>query len=221
MENTLPQTVEQITAVMMNDNFTLIEAAKGALIQDEQSLSTAVDILSEIKERVKKIENERTTIVKPINDSVSHINSKFKTLTEPLKDAQVGLSNKVISFQREAEAKKRAEAEEARKIREAELLAEAQQKQDLGNIEGAAKLLDIATKIKPVVEEVGRGGFTGAKSVMQKVWTYEVENIGTLANEHPDLVQENSGAIRDKIRAGAREIPGLRIFQKETISIRG
>jgi len=221
MENTLPQTVEQVTAVMMNDNISLVDAAKGAVIESEENLSTAVDILSTIKERIKKIENERTTIVKPINDSVNHINSRFKALTEPLKDAQAGLTRKVMTFQSEVEAKKRAEAEKERQRREAELLASAQKKEELGNTEEAEKLLGYATKVKAVVEETGRGGFTGAKSIITKTWDYEVTDMGRLANEMPALVQENSGAIRAKIRDGIRDIPGLRIFQKENISIRG
>jgi hypothetical protein len=207
----LPQTVEQITQTMMGSNATLVDSARNAAISSESDLSTAIDLLATIKERAKNIELERNKIVKPINDSVKHINTRFKSLSEPLDDAQAGLSKKILAYQRIIEEQKKAEAEKIRLAREAELLAAAEQKQELGNTEGAEKLLDYAVKLKPVVEETGRGGFTGAKSSISMVWTYEVTDIKALANAEPSLVMENNGAIRDRVRNGVREIAGVRI----------
>jgi hypothetical protein len=217
----LPQTIEEITQTMMGSNAALVDSARNANIATEGDLSVAVDLLSTIKERVKNIEGERTKIVKPINDSVKHINTRFKTISEPLEDAQAGLSKKILAYQRIVEEQKKAEAEKIRLAREAELLAAAQVKEELGNTEGAEKLLNYAMAVKPVVEETGRGGFTGAKSSISMVWTYEVLDIVTLANADSSLVSENSAAIREKVRAGVREIAGLRIYQKEQLSIRG
>lgn len=219
--NTLPQTVEQITQTMMGSNATLIDSCRNASIASEQELSVAVDLLSTIKERAKAIETERKTWVDPLNQQVKRFNEKFKGLSEPLEDAKVGLSNKILAYQRIVEAEKRAEAEKTRLAREAELLAAAQVKEELGNTEGAEKLLDYAVKVKAVVEEIGRGGFTGSKSTISMVWDYEVTDIKALANADTTLVSENSAAIRAKIRAGVRDIAGVRIYQKEQLSIRG
>lgn len=219
-QNTLPQTIEEIAAVMMNDNTSLIEAAKGAVIADERSLSTAVDLLSTIKERTKAIEAERKTWVEPLNHQVKRFNEKFKGLSEPLEDARIGLSKKTLDYQLIIEEQKRAQAEKIRLEREAELFAAAQVKEESGNTQGAEKLLDYALKVKPVVEEVGRGGFTGAKSSIRKTWTYEITDIKALANADSSLVSENSIAIGRKIAEGLRDIPGVRIFQKESISIK-
>jgi len=219
--NTLPQTVEEITATMMGTNNTLIDAARGANIDSEATLSTAVDLLSEIKGRAKAIEAERKTWVDPLNQQVKRFNEKFKGLSEPLEDARIGLTKKVVAYQSIVEAQKRAEAEKVRLAREAELLAAAQAKEELGNAEGAEKLLNYAIAVKPVVEETGRGGFSGSKSVISKVWTYEVLDMAALAAAPQNLVIDNSAKINQLIREGVRELPGLRIYQREQLSIRG
>lgn len=217
---TLPKTIEQVTEVMLGDNRTLIEAARNAVIENEGHLSTGIDLLKSIKERVNAIETERKTWVNPLNEQVKRINAKFKTLSEPLEDARIGLNRKVLDCQRKIEDEKRKVAEEDRQRREAELLKAAEEKEALGNTEGAEKLLDYATKVVAKVEETGRGGFTGAKSTVRKTWTYEVTDIKALANARPDLVMVDSGAMRDAIRNELRECAGVRIYQEKSLSIR-
>jgi len=216
----LPKTIEQVTEVMLGDNESLIEAARGAVVTTEAELSVGVDLSRSIKERIKAIETERKTWVDPLNEQVKRINAKFKTLSEPLNDALIGINKKVLDCQRIIEEEKRKVAEAERQRREAELLKAAEEKEALGNTEGAEKLLDYATKVTAKVEETGRGGFTGAKSSVRKIWTYEVTDIAALAKARPDLVQVNAGAMRDAIRDELRECAGVRIYQEKTLAIR-
>lgn len=51
---------------------------------------------------------------------------------------------------------------------------------------------------------------------MAKVWTYEIEDISKVPRE---LMTLDSYAVRQKINAGERTIPGLKIYQKSQIKV--
>lgn len=216
----LPKTIEEVTNIMIGDNRSLVESARNAVIETEASLSIGVDLLKTIKERKAEIEKERKTWVKPLNEQVKRFNTKFKTLSEPLHDAEVGLKLKLLVCHNKIEHEKRIAAEEERQRREAELLAASKEKEELGNTEKAAELVEYAKKLKVKPEEVGRGGFTGAKSTVKKAWTYDLTDIAALAAERPDLVTVDAAEMRDAIRKGMRECAGIKVYQKETLSIR-
>lgn len=90
---------------------------KGQLVtitNDDEYRSEARKLV-EIKNRMKDIENQRTSIVKPINDGVKRINEFFKAGTERLKFFHDMLEKPMIAYQREQEIKRRAAEEAARK----------------------------------------------------------------------------------------------------------
>ena len=216
-----PIDVEKTISVITGASKPLIEEALAAKVDDQNALTFAVDMLTEIKNRVKQIEGERTALVKPLNDTVKNLNAKFKNLTQPLEEAESALRSKVLVYQRqvEAEARKAAEEERAR-IQEA-LRLEAEKAAEQGQQEEAQQLIHAAQVVQVKPEEQGRGGFLGGKSSIQKRWTYEVTDIAALAASNPHLVEPNSAAIGGLIRGGVRELPGVRIFQTESLSVRG
>ncbi len=220
-ENTLPQTVDEVIAVMTGSRDELVARAFGAVVTSDSELSVATDMRSTIKTHLKGAEAERQGLVKPLNDHVKYINGKFKTITEPLEDAEATLRKKCDKYQIEAENEKRRIAEEERKVREAELLAAAEVKAAAGNEAGAERLLDMAVSVKAKPEEVGRGGYTGAKATLVSYWEFDVLDIKALAIARPDLVQVNPVAVNAAIRAGLREVPGLNIREEKRSSVRG
>lgn len=52
---------------------------------------------------------------------------------------------------------------------------------------------------------------------VRMVWDFEIENIKEIPAE---FLTVNSSAIRAAIRAGRREVPGLKIFQKPQVAIK-
>lgn len=219
--NTLPQTIDEVTQTIMGSTRSLVESAYGAVVNDEASLSIATDLRSEIKRRLKDADGQRTELVKPLNDHVKTINAKFKTVTQPLEDAENALRPKVTAYQIKVEQEKRDEAERIRKAREEELKAAAEAEAKIGNKDGAERLEAMAESVKAKPEEVGRGGFTGAKSYLVSRWVFEVTDIAALALAGAEYVQPNTVAINSAIKAGAREIPGLVIREEKTAAVRG
>lgn len=218
--NTLPANIEEVTAVINSGNQSLIAAASKAVIENEEQLSVGVDILSEIKQRVKGVEAERAALVKPLNEHVKLINAKFKTVTEPLEEAAHILSNKVLARQRVIQAEKSRIAEEQRKQKEEELLAAAAKKEAIGDTEKAEQLLDYASKVKAREISTGHGTFTEAKSGITKRWTFEIVDLAATGKDGSQYLMLDSSKVREAIRQGVREIPGLRIFQEESLSVR-
>ena len=216
------QDAEELVAVIMGDNATLIETAENVTITTGDDLNIGADLLREIKDRAKEVEKKRKEMVDPINKGLKAINSNFKELSEPLKEAEQIIKKKMLPVQQRILQQERERAEIERAKIEAELLKEAERKSDKGLEEKAEELLQkaVSIKAKAEVENVGRGGFSGAKSIVSKRWTYDVVDILAFAKEHPDMIEIKSYEVRKMISAGKRDIAGLKVFQEESISIR-
>lgn len=206
---------QQLTATVGQ----LCEAASATLILCREDLAEATDLVKLIKTRHREIEDERTNIVKPINDSVKRINERFKAITTPLLDAENGIKRKMLDFQQE-EARK---AEEERKKAETEaaeaaatLAAEAA---DMDRAPLPPSLVPTPAPLPPEPPKTTYGAY-GAVSTMKKVWSWELLDIAALAAARPDLVMVDAGKVAAEIRGRGGEIPGLRIFEKDTIAVR-
>jgi len=228
MPNLALITDENDTEVQLRSTVTeLCEAADSVAIFTRPDLSHATDLVKAIKDRARDIEDERKRLVKPFNDGVDAINGRFKAMRAPLLEAESVLKAKMLTFQQ----KEALEAEEERKRLEAEQRQreeEARKKQEEENaraVDESGDELDRAPM--PVAEVIAAAvvssfkpttyGQTGATSTVKKVWTGELVDIGQVPKEYLLLDQVK---VNQAIRAGAREIPGLRIFEKETIAIR-
>lgn len=203
----------------------LVEAAKRAIINSAETMEKGADMSKLLKSLAKKIEEMRTTKVKPLNDEVSAINANFKAIINPLSEAAKGVESKMLAYTKEQEEIARKEAEK-RRIQEEEerrISAEAAMVIDEnGNlyqeemvIQEVAPVLAVAV---PTLTRSSRGAVAG----IRKTWTYEVIDILALATHRPDLIETISVKINAEIRGenGKREIPGLKIFQQEAMNVR-
>jgi hypothetical protein len=149
---------------------------------------------------------------------VKTINDRFKRILEPLAEAESDIKGKMLTFQQE-EARK-AEAlrlESEKKAREeAERIA---REHAAAKPECPVPLVEVIPVVQPLPPKTTYGQY-GAVSSMKKVWAYELLDIKALAAARPDLVVTDAGKISAEIRSSGGDIPGLRIFQKDTIAVR-
>lgn len=202
----------------------LIAAASRAVIDSAEAMSKGADLTKFIKATHNKAEDERKILVKPFNDGVKAINARFKEITGPLKNAETEIKGKMLSYQQEQNRLAQIEADRVKKEEEDKALEEAERLAEEGEEDQAEEVLTKAEEaLPPAVEKAApsRGDYGGVASV-KKTWTYEVTDIKLLAEKHPELVVEISSEINKLIRGkdGARDIPGLRIFEKESMAIR-
>lgn len=180
------------------ENKPVIRKAEALAIKVRDDETAAYVILKEIGIRVKSIESKRTAITKPLNASLKEVNALFKTLAQPLKTADVIIRDKILEF--------RTKREEAAAKKQAALEAKAEEAEEDGDKDRA---IELSEKAESVTASVG-------ESVVQKRWTFEAVDIDKIPREY---LVPNEAAIRLAIREGVREIPGLKIYQKENIRI--
>ena len=202
-----PETNPEILS-FYNQAVSLRDFAIARVITCNDDLKPANDDLIIIRKVKKAMEEKRKEYLKPFQDHVKETNEAFKTLMEPLEEADKDTASKMLAF----------EAEQRRKIREAEAieaekLALARREMELNG----EVTIDLSPVEKPeavpdrVRSELGSSG-------QRDNWTFEVVTFSLIPDEYKML---DSAKVGKLVRAGMRNIPGLNIFNKPSIAIRG
>lgn len=216
--------VSETEKIIAIDKQALLAAADALVITNQQEMTAAGDIVKAIKTLGKKAEAERTSITKPLNEALRHVNARFKTITDPLDKADADVRKKMLGFS-QAEHKRRAD-EEAANVAAAKELARKmdEEKKALPMVAdpvGAQAPAPAAPPPPPTLPLPQRTHYGAASTTtVKQVWTAEVDDIVALATFYPHLVQANMVEINKLIQSGERNVPGLRIFQKEQIAVR-
>ncbi len=184
----------------------LVHKANDLDICDSSTNEFGIGLLSKIAEGKKKAEAQRKMFTDPLNQSLKAINAFFKNLTAPLDEADGIIRSKVLIFRRAEEERARKEAEELQKKREEEAKKSASQG------EAPAFVPPVVAQAPPTTMTAKNGSAT-----VRKIWDFEIENEAEIPREY--LVVD-SVKIRQAIKDGVREIHGIKIFQKETLSVR-
>ena len=179
----------------------VIKKAESYTVNTIKDVDDASSFLKEIKDMEKIVEDKRLTFTKPLNVSLKNINDTFKQMREPLEQARDLLTKKILSWKRIEAQRVAAEQAAWRKIQEAEA--------ELRLIRNEPEIKVEPIIVAPVVNKIGN---------MQTVkrWTYEIEDFNKIADCFKML---NVSLVREEIRNGNREIPGLKIYQEESLSI--
>lgn len=207
-----PEVVPENEVQSISQEITTIEAqAEHLQVVDEESAKVATDMLGQIAKAKKAVEEKRQFFVKPLNEQVKRINEWFKQIISPLEKAEATLKNKVLLYRQEQERKRREEEERLRKLIEAEqkkLERQAAKK-------GMPAPPPIPIPVMPKQEKTFES--TIAKATARTIWDFEIVDESKIPRE---FLMVNEKAIRAAIKAGVRNIPGVRIFQREELAVR-
>ena len=179
-------------------------------VHDDGSLGKAAALVKQIRERVAYTEQQRKHFVGPANETVRRINAKAKAITAPLLELKRAIEQKMVLYQIE----RRREQKRIEREREDKILAAAVKVEEEGAPEVADALVEQAAKEPPRSQVVHAPRATVS---VRKIWTFQVQDISKVPAEYLSL---DTGKVRNAIRAGKREIPGLRIFQSEQSLVR-
>ena len=196
----------------------LIQANRGE-VTDDASAEKMTDLTKFAKTQLKKSEDARKALVKPLNDHVKWINGEFKKAQEPLQEAEKVAKSKIGAYLSEKQRKEREEQERIRREEEERRLQEAARLEDEGDLSGAEELLDSApTAATAPASSPVRGDMGGTASTM-KVAKVRITDMAAAAKARPDLFNlAEQQAIR-ALKAG-ESIPGLELYEEETVVIR-
>ena len=212
----------------------LVSQAERCEVTDERTAEAASDLAKMLHSARKKADDDRRSLVDPLNKVVKDINGRYKPLFDAIDSARQKVLGKLTAWQREeqrkAEERALAEAEKARQeAQERAAAAAATAREYAADPEAAA-----AQATSQATEEadrqfnraVERGtpavrSMSGAQAGLRDNWTWEVEDIQRLAAQRPDLVIPDSKAINELVRREkVRRLPGLRIWNDRKTVVR-
>ena len=179
----------------------MVTEAGSYVVNTEEDVEVASAFLRKVKDMQKVVEDKRLTFTKPLNESLKNINSTFKEMKEPLEEALSIVTAKILTWKRAENIRIEAEQAAYRKIQEAEA--------ELNRLQNKPVVVEEPIVIAPVVNRIGN---------MQTVkrWTFEVVDFAKVPD---DLKLINSTAVNSIIRESIRAVPGLKIYQEESLSV--
>ncbi len=210
---------------------------EGIDVADEETQGQVGDLVKMMSHRRKKLEDKRTSLVKPLNGVVNEINALFKPPRDRI-DEIIQIAKKKMNRFAQAQValeaeKKRIEREEAEKERrEAAELAESLRKKAGQEaavvadvvVEEAQKKVEKAAAPAKVATTRGRE----SSVIISKTWKAEVVDLLELAKGVADgklpthVLEPNMTALNDiaRTKKDAGTIHGVRFFEDVSTSVR-
>ena len=188
----------------------MAKTATALTIIDTDSNKEAVSLAGKAKNKWAEIEKVRKEILSPHQEFTKAVNNLAKDCQEPLKDIENVLKRKLSDY----DAKMRleyAKAQEAARQQAAKLEAELKAQAAAANVPPPL----VVTPIIPDAPPPTRTENGTASQVT--TWEFELVDAIQVPREYLTV---NEQLIRQAVRNGVREIPGVRIFEKTSTRIR-
>lgn len=169
------------------------------VISDQKGLEDATDILARIKQMAKIIKERKEKITKPLNDALRSARELFAPFEQRTDEAERVVKGKILTYQQEVNRKAaEEEAKIAKKVEEGKI-----------KFETGAKKIEQIERVENKVE--GKKGFVQ----MRKIKKFEITDAGKLPRKYlvPDMVAIREDAVKNGI-----EIPGVRVYEEETLA---
>lgn len=200
----------------------LLQSAGKSYAADATSAGKCADLVRMLREEASHIDSIRERVKRPYLEAGRAIDAEAKSVLDPLAQAKRAVEGKIDQYNREERA--RAEAER-RRLAEIELIererleAERAISDESGApIEATAPLHRIDYPTAPHIE-----GDLGAKVIGKTVWRHEITDWSAAfgAVSANDKVRDAiNKAISAMVKAGQREIAGVRIFEDIKTEVR-
>lgn len=177
-----------------------------------------------VKKDFEAVQKEK---IKPLKDQVDEIKAMFKRPLELLEEAENIVRKKCNDFliiERKEQERILAEEQKQKQIEaEKELKKLDREEKKVGKFDeatGNALKASIAERREDVLNEATRVEAINQSSTnasVRMVWDFEIESIENIPSEFLILDEKK---VREAIRAGTREIKGLKIYQKPQVAIK-
>lgn len=220
----MPNQLDTKLVEISKDINNLVSTSKQVIIKTAEDIKQATEFLTKIVARKKRIEELRLFFTKPLNDQVKAINAQFKSSSQPLEIIESEIKSKMIEYRKiEAEKirkqqekelekqRKEFQAEQDRKMKEAEMLKGKEKKEVLKEIK-QEEFIPVPSAIKQESQITSDAGSVKTR----KTWKFDIVDEGLVPRKYLEV---NEKAIREAVRQGIREIPGVNIYEEENINV--
>jgi hypothetical protein len=183
-------------------------------VEDPQGEGKGAEMTAQVKRLRKLIEAKQDEIIREASQFVRAVQAFTLPYRKDLEGIERAVKEKLSDYAYKKEMKRR-EAE-ALALKAA---AEAQKKIDRQAKAAHIEPVQLPTPVIPKQSEPVRTESGTTSYVAQ--WTYEVEDVSKIPARYLLPDPTNKAAVNESIRAGVRDIPGLRIFEKMVTRTRG
>lgn len=191
---------------------------------DFEKASEWLKLVAGTEKNIKKLEKEKCAPHKAEIDAIKAIFAKpLELLATAQQKAREKLNAYLMAERKIAHDNARREFAERQKEAQKELrkLDRKEKTADKYDVATANALREsIADKRKEIIDratapiEINQ---SGENASVRMVWAFDIKDIAQIPSEYLIL---NEKAVREAIKAGVREIPGLKIYQKPTVAIK-
>lgn len=180
---------------------------------DGDTIGEAAEFRSELKAFRKKVETAEAITAKPLKEAWEAARTPFLALRKKIDEVE-SLLNKRLSEYAAAENERRRQIEQReRETQLAALRAAQAEAESKADVDAVIALEEAQTHVetKPQENKLRSVEIGTAKVSFRDNWTYEITNASELPREYlcPDTAKINAA-----VKGGAREIPGLRIYNQ-------
>ncbi len=212
---------------MQIESYRIDEQAKLISITDAVSYDSAVRFLKEVNTKLKDFKSQREKYIKPMKDSIKAIDEKLKEPIKLLEDTDTTLREKLNSYLSEVRKREkerlileRKKAEEDA-IREIDKLEQTKaQAGEYDEVTQKAIQRTVENQQNKAIEATvldNKINLSTDSASVSMVWDFEVTDKSSLPLEY---LKVDEVAIRNAVRNGERNIPGVKIYQKPQLSLR-
>ncbi len=192
---------------LYDEGLRLKQYAEARVITVDADLKVAVEDLATVANLKKALEERKKEWRAPVAAHLKAIDQTFTTMVAPFEDATLITKGKIISYRQEQE-RKRVEAEAINR-----------EKMNLARREAALKDGEITVDLTQlpvppphaarVRTDIGMAGIA-------TIWKWELVDFSKVQDKHKVL---NEALIGKLVRAGERDIPGIRIYPEESVRV--
>jgi hypothetical protein len=194
----------------------LTQQCNNIVIVDTESLQIATSLAKNGKRIEDLIENKRKEITAPILDEKKQIDDHAKSLIADLNKSVSTVRTQILNY----EKKQRQIAEEARlALLEKQRLLEEELRNSVVN-ESEEDLSAKSQQLSAMKEksaELMQAPASKTGTTISKIWTFDIIDENLVPVQYMSIDEKK---IKEAIRKDVREIPGVKIYQKENLMLR-
>ncbi len=201
-----PQTDTAIVA-LLSECEGLRKYAETRTITTNDDIKSATFDLTLIAKIKRSLEDKRKEYTGPINTHLKAVNDTFKMLMAPVEQADQLTRSKILAYRQEQERKAR-EVEEINRLR----IEAAQREAAMNNGEIKEAVQIVEAPIPAISKVYTEGGSLGT----MKIRKYHVMDFAILPDQYKI---ENTALLTKVVKAGIPSIPGVEIYEEETLRV--
>lgn len=202
-----------MTELILMSEFAPLQARITEFHIDSETIYEAAEFRAELKAFRDKAAASEKEIVSPLKKAYEDARAPYLALRKKIDEVE-SLLNKRLSEYAAAENERRRQIEQRDRAAQLDQLKKAQEKaEESGDVEAVIALETAQTHVetKPQENKLRSVEIGTAKVSFRDNWTYEITNASELPREYlcPDTAKINAA-----VKGGARDIPGLRIYNQ-------